>query len=92
MTAAIDSRTPALHKDANVYVTSEFPYDTWLQPPSSHYVFVVDGVRMRGHLIQGIYVHLSSPFPTLEDLLIDEFRTWEAASDDDMAKFDADLE
>ena len=92
MTTAADSRTPTLQKEKSVYVTSEFPYDTWLQPSASRYVFEVDGVRMRGHIIEGTYVPLSNPFPSADELLNYELEAWEAASDEDMAKFDASLE
>jgi hypothetical protein len=91
MITAVNSRTPTLQSEPSPYVTSE-SINTWGQPPVSHYGY--DSVNSR--LIKGVYAVLS-PLPffymvtTFDPMLKAEIKAWEAASDDDLAKFEASL-
>ncbi len=87
----IDSRRASVREDAARYVTSE-PQDTgWGQPSASHYVFVIEGKRLFGRPIAGVYLPDSGMAPFDEDLAA-ELEAWDAASDEALTKYESMLD
>lgn len=80
---------------ASPYITSEPPDTKWGQPSLSHYVFVIDGWSLQGRLIESVYLTVGNSRPEVPDLpkeLQLELEAWEAASDEDLLGFEAQLD
>jgi hypothetical protein len=91
MTAVLDSQSTIL-RSGKSYVTSESrdPENRWGQPPASYYVF-----QIKDELIEGVYIilHPDKVTPVWGDpLLQQEMEAWEAASDEDLARFESNLD
>lgn len=88
---ALDSRSATVSSKKNYYVTSEPQEDSWGQPPASHYVLYVQGDRLVGAPIAGVYATSPSSEITFEAQLAAEFAAWEAASDEAILSFEQKL-
>lgn len=90
----VDSRATTLNPFAKTYLTSESRESDWGQPPASGYYLTSDGHHVTGAPIVAEFV--PSPDPDIvafeEMRLLSEFRTWEAATDEDWLNFEKRLE
>jgi len=87
-----DSRAISIKYEEPVYVTSEpSDSDAWGQPPANHYVMVMGSL---GEPIAGVYVPALplDAFPVIDPQLALELEAWEAASDEALARFEAELD
>ena len=91
--SAPDSRQATVMPTPSRYVTSEPQGTDWGQPSVSHYILRVEGRRVIGEPIAGIYL-TSQPIETLsgDARLAAEFEAWDTASDEALSNFEASLE
>ena len=89
--SARDSRRVSIQDEAIVYVTSEPQENEWGQPAASRYVFAIEGTRLYGQLIAGVYVSQSYTY-SIDSCLAAELEAWDAASDEALANFEAMLD
>ncbi len=90
---ATDSRQPTVMPASSVYVTSEPQGTDWGQPSVSHYILRVEGGRLLGEPIAGVYL-TSRPFEpaSITPWLAEEFEAWDTASDEALSNFEASLD
>lgn len=88
---AIDSRQTSIVHDTPAFVTSEPQETEWGQPAASRYFFVIDGARLYGQPIAGVYL-ASSDALSFEPHLAAEFADWDTASDEALLNFEAMLD
>lgn len=90
----VNSRERTIVPDIPPYVSSEPEDSEWGQPPASRYVFTIEGTRLRGEAIEGVYLRSlrSSESPPVDPRLAAEFEAWEAASDKALTNFEATLD
>jgi len=90
---ATDSRRMTIEEAKRIYVTSEPQDSEWGQPPASQYVFTIEGTRLLGEPIAGIYLPSSPPeVPPIDSCLMEEFEAWELASDEALTNFEEALD
>ncbi len=90
---AIDSRKTTIEEARCIYVTSEPQDSEWGQPSASQYVFIIEGTRLLGEPIAGIYLPASPlEVPPADPYLIGEFEAWELASDEALINFEEALD
>jgi hypothetical protein len=88
----LNSRVSQLSVNARQYVTSESGTSEWGQPSASQYVFVIQGRRLLGKLLAGIY--LSSAPDEIQPIslqLAAELAAWDALSDEALMNFESSL-
>lgn len=88
---AIDSGQTSIAHDSPGFVTSEPQETEWGQPAASRYFFVIDGARLYGQPIAGVYLP-SSEILCFDADLAAEFADWDAASDEALVNFEAMLD
>jgi len=88
-----DSRQATIMPVTPIYVTSEPQGTEWGQPSVSHYILRVEGSRLLGEPIAGVYL-TSQPVETwsVNARLTAEFEAWDAASDEALSNFEASLD
>ena len=87
----MDSRKSSIREEPPTYVTSEPQDNEWGQPAASQYVFVVEGTRLYGQPIAGVYLRSSESASSDADLAA-EMEAWDAASDEALFNFESTLD
>lgn len=90
-----DSRTENVSPNSAVYITSEPAEDRWGQPSASKYVFWIEGTKVRGTLLSGVYISQYSSegtHPNASSTLAKDTEAWDMLSDEALLDFEASLE
>ncbi len=90
----VNSREQTIASDVPPYVSSEPEDSEWGQPPASRYIFMIEGTRLRGEPIVGVYLRSprSSESPPVDPRLVAELDAWKAARDEALTNFEATLD